>query len=132
MRKRAQENTSMWQEQQREKECWETPTHWCLLTPSPRLRHSVPPTSRCTLMRTFGSVVLVGLTRLCSDVCSRLSRFCIDFHLRAPENRVYLITRHKSINFFNIHYFSKMRKSETSQTENAYKEKALYYHYYNY
>ena len=34
--------------------------------------------------------------------------------------------RHKSINFLNIYYFSKTRKSEATQTENTYKEKALY------
>ena len=97
-----------------------------LVTISPRLRHSGPFMSRHTRMRMFGSVVLVGLTRLCSDFCSRLSRLCVDFHLCAPENHVYLIKRHKLINSYNIYYFSKMRKTETAQTKNAHIEKALY------
>ena len=86
----------------------------CLLPPSPRLLHSVPPTSRRTQMRTFGSVVLVGLTQLCSDFRFRLSRFCVDFSLHKPKNRVYLSMRRKLNNFFNVSYFSKTRKSEST------------------
>ena len=65
-----------------------------LVTPLPPptsvslLRRSVPPTSRCTQIRTFGFVVIVGLTRLRSDFRSRLSWFCVDFHRRAPKNCV--------------------------------------------
>ena len=109
-----------------EKEGWERPTCCACYTPSHHLRHSIPSTSRCTRMRTFGSVMLVGLTRLCSDFCSCLSRFRTDFHLRAPENRIYLIKHRKSINFFYNYYFSKTHKSETARTKNTYKETALF------
>ena len=70
--------------------------------PSPRLRHSIPPMSRRTRMRMLGSVALVGLIRLFSDFFPELSRLCIDFHIRAPENRIYLITLCKSNHFFFI------------------------------
>ena len=51
-----------------------------LLSPFPRLRHSIPLTSRRTRMRPLGSLVLVGFTRGCSDFFSRLSLFCVDSH----------------------------------------------------
>ena len=44
--------------------------------------------------------------------------------LTHARNRIYLIMHCKSVNFKK--YFSKMRKSETAQTENACKGKALY------
>ena len=51
---------------------------------------------------TFGSVVLVGLTQLCSVFRSCLSQFCVDSHLRVAKNRVYPCTRRNRTIFFNI------------------------------
>ena len=62
-----------------------------LVTPLPPAYVTVSPISQRTRMRMLGSVVLVGLTRLCSDFCSWLSRLYVDFRLHAPEKRAYLI-----------------------------------------
>ena len=73
----------------RERRLRETHTS-CLLHPLP------PPKSQSTRLRTLGSVVLVGLTWLCSDFCSWLSQLYVDFHLPSQKSSIlYLITCHK-------------------------------------
>ena len=95
------------QTEQREKSDWERPTHLACYPPPPPhlLCQSISPTSQRIRMRTLGSVVLVELTQLCSDSCSQLSRFYVDFHLCAPENHVLYIWLHVVNRTFFFFFF---------------------------
>ena len=79
--------------QQWEKGCWGLPKHCACYPLSLCLCLSVPLTSWRTRMRPLGSLVRVGLTRVHSDFCSQLSRFCVDTHLHKSYNRERYVNR---------------------------------------
>ena len=79
----------MRQAQQREKGDWEKPTYYACYTPSLHLRRTAP--KRVHL----GWLCLSGLLGSVRIFVLGFLWFYVNFHLRSPKNRVYLILHRK-------------------------------------